>query len=144
MWINRSLTFCANDHQRDGFWEARMADKRTAPTERGLDATQFLQFGKVRTDAMFNIQKELLDAYAELSRSWAARVKSEVNFWSDLAAKLSNTHSAPEGLGAYRQYVSQRMQMAADDGQRLLSDSQRIMGALAQALPNGLHGPKLK
>jgi len=121
-----------------------MAEKQTASTEGAFEAAHLFQLGKERTDAMFNIQKELLDAYSELSRAWAARVKSEVDFWSDLAAKLSDTHSAPEGLEAYKNLVSQRMQMASDDGQRLLIDSQKIMSALAQTLTGGLHGTKLK
>ena len=121
-----------------------MVDKQPASTERGFDTAQLFQLGKERTDAMFSIQKELLDAYAELNRSWAARVKSEVDFWSDLAAKLSDTRSAPEGLDAYRRFVSERMQMAAQDGQRLVMDSQKIMSALAQTLPGALHGPKAK
>jgi hypothetical protein len=126
------------------FWEATMVDKQTASTERGFDTTQLFQLGKERTDAVFNIQKELLDAYAELNRSWAARVKSEVDFWSHLAAKLSDTHSAPDGLDAYRHYVSERMQMAADDGARLLRNSQKIMSAFTGTLPNEIHRPKSK
>jgi hypothetical protein len=121
-----------------------MVDKQTASTESGFDPTQLFQLGKERTDAIFNIQKELLDAYAELNRSWAARVKSEVDFWSDLAAKLGDTRSTPESLDAYRRFVSERMQMAAEDGQRLVKDSQKIMSALAQTLPSGWHGPKAK
>jgi hypothetical protein len=140
MQINHSLIFPPNDKRR--FREATMVDKQTASTERGFDTTQLFQLGKERTDAIFNIQKELLDAYAELNRSWAARVKSEADFWSDLAAKLSDTSSAPEGLDAYRRFVSERMQMAADDGARLLRNSQKIMSAFAQTLPNEIHRPK--
>lgn len=47
-----------------------------------LDATQFMDFGKERADAMFNVQKELLDGYEEASRAWIARLRSEVALWS--------------------------------------------------------------
>jgi endonuclease YncB( thermonuclease family) len=36
-----------------------------------------------------NMQKELLDVYEQASRAWLARVKSEVDLWAELAAKLS-------------------------------------------------------
>jgi hypothetical protein len=63
---------------------------------------------------MVNMQKELLDAYEQASGAWLARVKSEVDLWSELAAKLSATRSMPEALESYQKFVTQRMQMAAN------------------------------
>lgn len=108
------------------------------------DATQLLQLGKDRTDAMLNVQKELLDAYEEASRTWAARVKSEVELWSELAKKLTATRSVPEGLEAYRDTVSQRMQMAAEDGRRLFEEGQKIIAAVSRSLANGWSPEKTK
>jgi hypothetical protein len=45
------------------------------------------------------MQKELLDAYDQSSRAWLARVKTEVDLWSDLAKKLSATQSVPDVVG---------------------------------------------
>jgi hypothetical protein len=87
--------------------------------------------------AMVNLQKELLDAYEHASRAWLARVKSEVDLWSELATKLSSTKSPPEALEAYRDCVSQRMQMAAEDGQRLMEDCQKITQKVTRSLSNG-------
>jgi hypothetical protein len=75
----------------------------------------FLNLGKEQTEAMLSIHKELLDAYDQSSRAWLARVKSEVDLWSDLAKKLSATQSVPDAVGAYQQCVAQRMQMAAEE-----------------------------
>jgi hypothetical protein len=105
-----------------------MNDKRTGPT-------QFLDFGKESTQAMLNMQKELLDAYEQASRAWLDRVKSEADFWSDLATKLSTTKNVPEALGAYQQSVAQRMQMAAEDGRRMFEEYQKVSQKLSSSLP---------
>jgi Phasin protein len=78
-----------------------------------------LELGKERTDAMLSMQKEVLDAYEQASRDWLARVKSEVELWSRLAAKLAGTRSVPDAMQSYQECISQRMRMAADDAQRL-------------------------
>ena len=87
--------------------------------------------------AMQHMQKELLNAYEQASRMWLARVKSEADFWSELAAKLAATRSAPEAMEAYRQYTAQRMQMAAEDGRRLFDDCQKIATKVNRSLSNG-------
>jgi hypothetical protein len=43
-----------------------------------------------------NLQKEIVDVYEQASRAWLVRVKSEVDLWSDLAGKLTASHSFPE------------------------------------------------
>src|SRR5215475_975893 len=101
------------------------------------EPTPFLNMGKEHTEAMLGMQKDLLDAYEQASRAWLARVKSEVDLWSDLATKLAATRSAPEAMQAYQQCVAQRMQMAAEDGRRLSEECQKIMGKFGQSFTNG-------
>jgi hypothetical protein len=89
---------------------------------------------------MVNMQKELLDVYEQASGAWLARVKSEVDLWSELAAKLSATRSMPEALESYQKFVTQRMQMAAQDGRRLVEDCQKITQKMTQS-PSGSGWP---
>jgi hypothetical protein len=98
---------------------------------------QLFQLGTRQTDAVLNLQKELLDTYEEASRAWLNRVKSEVELWSNLATKLTATRSVPEGLETYRDCVSQRVQMAAEDGRRLFADGQKIIGVITRSLNTG-------
>jgi vacuolar-type H+-ATPase subunit E/Vma4 len=84
---------------------------------------------------MLNMQKELLDAYEQASRAWLDRVKSETEFWSDLARKVSTTRNPSEALAAYQESVAQRMQMAAEDGRRLFEECQKISEKLSRSLP---------
>src|SRR5262245_30310763 len=97
----------------------------------------FFQLGKEQTDAMMGMQKELLETYEQASQAWLARVKSEVELWSELATKLAATRSPSEAMQTYQQCVTQRMQMAADDGRRLSEDCQKIMNKLGHSLSNG-------
>lgn len=103
----------------------------------GTPTMPVFQAGKEQTEAMIHIQKEILEAYEQASRSWLARIKSEVDLWSALAAKLSTTHSLPEALGAYQECVAQRVQMAAADGQRLFDEYQALMQKVTRPLSNG-------
>ena len=93
-----------------------------------------LFFGQGHSEAMLNVQKELLEAYEQASRAWLACVKSEAEFWSELAAKLTATHSIPEGLAAYQNCVAQRMQMVAQDGRELFDGCQKIAQKLGRLL----------
>lgn len=97
----------------------------------------FGQLGKEQTDAMLGLQKELLEAYEQASQTWFARVKSEVELWSDLATKLGTTHSPTEAMEIYQQIVAQRMQMAEEDVKRASEDCQRIVGKVGRSLSNG-------
>jgi ABC-type uncharacterized transport system involved in gliding motility auxiliary subunit len=100
-------------------------------------ADNLLKLGRQQAAATFKIQRDVLDAFEQTSRAWLARVQSEVELWSQLAARLAATHSVPEALGAYQESVTQRMQMAAEDGKRLSSDCQEMMGKLTKALSRG-------
>jgi hypothetical protein len=93
-------------------------------------------FEPPRPEAMVNLQKELLGAYEEASRAWLARMQSEVDLWSGLAAKLTATRSVPEAVAAYQECVTQRMKMAAEDGQRLTDECQRGINKISRALSN--------
>jgi Phasin protein len=90
--------------------------------------------GQQRSETIVNMQKELLDVYEQASRAWLGRVKSEVDLWSELAAKLSATRSMPEALDSYQKFVTQRMQMAAQDGRQLVEDCQKIAQKMTRSL----------
>jgi phasin protein len=100
-------------------------------------STRPFKLGGEHTESMLNMQKELLDAYEQASRTWLARVKSETDLWSELATKLAATRSVPEALSAYQECVAQRMQLAAEDGRRLFEECQKITHKLTRSLSNG-------
>lgn len=93
-------------------------------------------FGQDQIEAALTVQKDLLAACEKASSSWLARVQSEVALWSELATKLSATRSAPDAFAAYTKCASQRIQMAADDGLRLLDDCQQVTQKITRSLTN--------
>jgi len=97
----------------------------------------FFKLGKERTDAMLAMQKELVDTYEQAGQAWLSRVKSEADLWSEFAAKLTGTHSVPEALSACQQTITQRMQMASEDGKRLSDEAQKFMQAITKSMSNG-------
>src|SRR5258708_1173027 len=118
--------------------QKRCVNRRNAMASKPTDASmRFPNLGKEQTEAIVSMQKELLDAHDQSSRAWLARVKTEVDLWSDLAKKLSATQSVPDVVGAYQQCVAQRMQMAAEDGRRLYDDCQKITQTITRSLSNG-------
>jgi hypothetical protein len=55
----------------------------------------------LNADAAAAVQKAFLESCDQASRTWLARMQSEVSLWSDLANKLSGTKSMPEAFEAY-------------------------------------------
>jgi Phasin protein len=107
------------------------------PTGAKSGAMPFLDWGQERSEAAMALQKAVLESYEEASRAWLARVRSEVSLWSELASKLSVTRSVPEAVQIYANCVSQRLQMAVDDGRRLAEEAQVISQKFAKSLGNG-------
>ena len=97
----------------------------------------FLNLGEAQSEAILGMQKEVLQAYEQISRAWLERVKLEAELWSNLAAEMSASTSVPGALSAFQECVARRIQMAADDGQRLFEDSQKIMNTITRAISNG-------
>jgi uncharacterized membrane-anchored protein len=97
----------------------------------------FLGFVQQPPEAMVALQKELLESYDKASAAWLARVKSEVELWSDLAAKLAANTSVHGALEAYTTSVAQRMRLVAEDGHKLFDTCQEITQKIAHSLRNG-------
>jgi hypothetical protein len=104
----------------------------TSPAER-LESMDLPTLGQPEMDAKFKLQKELLDAYEAVLHTWLARVKSEIDFWSDLAASMQNARSIPEALGVYQQSLGRRVELAAEDARRMLEDSQNALSIITRA-----------
>jgi hypothetical protein len=107
-------------------------------TSKQTDASiPFFKVGSEQTDAMIAMQKDLLETYEQASSASMARMKSEVDLWSGLGAKLMATRSIPEALETYQKCVAQRMQMAAEDGRRLFEECQKIAQKITRSMSNG-------
>jgi len=112
-----------------------MLIKNSTSSAAGFDP--WLGIGQMPIETGIALQKELLGAYEKAGCAWLARVKAEVELWTELAAKLAAAHTLAEAFDAYGKSVAQRMQMSVQDGQRLLHDSQEITQRITKAVSNG-------
>jgi hypothetical protein len=93
--------------------------------EQGQNST--VELANEGPEAMLRLQKELLELYDQASRDWLAQLKSEAELWSGLATKLAGTRSVPDAIKSYQEWISQRVEMAAADAQRLSDECGTIM-----------------
>lgn len=117
-----------------------MTSKSTSAGSAKPEPIPIFEFGKEQTEAMLNVQKELLDSYEQASRAWLARVKSEADLWSELATRLTATRSVPEAVEAYQAWIARRMEMAAEDGRRITEECQEILQKFTRLRSNGPGG----
>jgi hypothetical protein len=102
-----------------------------------LDPTQFLEAGKKRMESMMDTQARFFDVLQDVNREWLERAQSEAGLAAEFWNKLAAVRSVPDAAIAYQDWASRRMQMFAEDGQRLLSDGQKFMEAGARLFANG-------
>ena len=99
------------------------ANEAVTTAEQAQNST--VELANERTEAMLRLQ--LLELYDQASRDWLAQLKSEAELWSGLAAKLAGTRSVPDAIKSYQEWISQRVEMAAADAQRLSDECGTIM-----------------
>jgi len=101
------------------------ANEAVTTAEQAQNST--VELANEQTEAMLRLQKELLELYDQASRDWLAQLKSEAELWSGLATKLAGTRSVPDAIKSYQEWISQRVEMAAADAQRLSDECGTIM-----------------
>ena len=101
------------------------ANEAVTTAEQAQNST--VELANERTEAMLRLQKELLDMYDQASRDWLAQLKSETELWSGLATKLAETRSVPDAIKSYQEWISQRVEMAVADAQRLSDECGTIL-----------------
>lgn len=98
------------------------------------------EMGKKRIEATNAVQSELIDKLQDMNREWLARAQSEVDLASELTTKLTAARSFPDAVTACQEWASKRMNMFAEDGRRVLADTQRLVKTGARLFSNGVTG----
>ena len=96
----------------------------------------FGEIGKKQAE----MQKEFLDTLEEINRAWLARAQSGVTLASELVGKLTTARSVPEAAAAYQECMTRHMELFAEDGRRIVADSEKLMRASARLFSNGSPG----
>jgi hypothetical protein len=98
------------------------------------DPTGLLALGRAQSSRILTMQKRLLDAYEQIQLVWLARVRSEADLWSELVARLQEARPGPEAFQAYQQTLVQRMELAVQDGRRLIDETEKTLAILTQLI----------
>jgi Phasin protein len=78
---------------------------------------------------------EFMKVWEEIRDEWLARIKSETDQATQLMEKLRTAGSFPEVMTVYQAWMSRRMERFAEDSRRLWTDSEKLMGASTQMIP---------
>lgn len=117
--------------------QARLDEALKATPLPNLFLPEIGGLAKKRVEELAQFQSELLEQIQEVNRQWLDRMKSEATLASELANKLSSARSIPETATAYQKWASRRMEMAAEDAQRLLADGQKFAETGARLVSRG-------
>ena len=93
--------------------------------------------GKKRFEELAKIQSDLLEEIREANQNWLDRMQSEATLASEFSSKLTASHSIADAAAACQEWAKRRMELFTEDGQRLMTNSQKFMEKAAQFLPNG-------
>ena len=126
------------------YWSGAMAREHThaemPAALAGLDPARFFETGKKRVEYMVEMQAKFLDTLQGVNREWLERAQSEAGLAAEFWNKLAVAKSVPEAAIAYQDWASRRIQMFAEDGQRVLSDGQKLVEAGSKLFGNGWAG----
>ena len=92
---------------------------------------------KKRFEELAEIQSDLLEEISEASQNWLDRMQSEATLASEFSSKLTASHSIAGTTAACQEWAKRRMELFTEDGQRLMTNSQKFMEKAAQFLSNG-------
>jgi hypothetical protein len=99
--------------------------------------SEFAAFGAKGLEGFVHGQSEFLEKLQKINRDWLERMQLEATGASEFATRMTAARSVPEAATVWQEWASRRMEMAAEDGKRLLESSQQFMETSARMLSNG-------
>ena len=100
---------------------------RDAVSLSDLNAGGFLASETKRVETVKEVQKQLLDTFEQFNRQQLARGKQEMEFASEFAGKITSARSVPDVMNAYQNWISKRMALYVEDGQRVLNTTMKLL-----------------
>lgn len=92
---------------------------------------------KTRFEELSEIQSDLLKEIREANQNWLDRIHSEASLAAEFCSKLAASHSITDTTTACQEWTKRRMELLTEDGQYLMTNSQKFMEKTAQFLSNG-------
>ncbi|MGC1998050.1 MAG: phasin family protein [Pseudolabrys sp.] len=111
------------------------SEKRDSVSLSDLSAGGFLASQSKGVETVKEVQKQLLDTFEQFNRQQTARAKQEMELASEFAGKITNARSVPDVMNAYQNWISKRMALYVEDGQRALNTTMKLL-YLGKESPN--------
>jgi hypothetical protein len=92
---------------------------------------------KKRFEEVAEVQSDLLKEIREANQNWLDRIQSEANLASEFSSRLIASHSIADTTTACQEWAKRRIELFTEDGQRVMTNSQKFMEKAAQFLSNG-------
>jgi hypothetical protein len=90
-----------------------------------------------RFEELAEVQSDLLEEIREANQNWLDRIQLEATLTSEFSSKLIASHSIADTTTACQEWAKRRMELFTEDGQRLMTNSQKFMEKAVQLLSNG-------
>jgi hypothetical protein len=118
------------------------AERPTKATTSKLFPPGLAEAGKKRLEDLIDLQSEVFDYLQEVNRHWFAHLQSEAAIFSEFATKFTAVRSLPETTVLYGECAKRRIELFAQDGQRFLADTDKLVEASARVLADGWATPR--
>jgi hypothetical protein len=135
-------------HKRKRRKKPMTATERNAEGQRA-STSQRETLGKMQSEtlakgfeAATGMHKELLKLFEDANREWLARMDQEQKLVSELTAKLTASHSAPEAISAYQEWMDRRVKLMSEDSKKFVADWQKFANAMMHTFGGGWSGTK--
>lgn len=101
----------------------------------------FGDMGRKQFEAAVAMQKEVFDTFEQMNRAWFDRAQSEIDLAVKFVGKLAGTRSIPDAVTACQECIGQQIEMFANDGRRMLADTEKLLRAGTRHLGEAPTGP---
>jgi hypothetical protein len=111
------------------------SDRSPRSPPSNLIPPEFAAFGTKGLEGLVQGQSELLEKIQKVNHDWLERMQLEATVASEFATRMTSARSVPEAAAVWQEWALRRMEMAAEDGKRLLANSQKFMETGGRSLP---------
>jgi Phasin protein len=112
-----------------------------APAGPEMFPAEFAEAGKKRLEDMMRLQSEFLKYLQDVNRNWLEHLQSEAALASECANKITSARSIPQTASAYQDWANRRMELFAQDGRKLLAETEEFLETGARMLADGWAKP---
>lgn len=95
------------------------------------------RFGQQQAEAFLAMQRELYALAEEANRNWLSRAELERKLAAELVTSLTGAKTPADAADVYQEWMTRRMKLLAEDGQKLFDDGQKFVAAATRFLSNG-------